>query len=414
MASISSLPREILIHIFKFLFENNKQVRIVEILSEVCPEWKRLCMDSYLWKKYDGTLDFKNMIKLKKEGYFKQTEEMIISTTNKLTNEQAIELFSELTNLKVVNFYKVEKLDNDVLSVLAESCPNLNEIHFNLYKNKYKYTKPGQLPIHLNYDKINNFLCIAGAKLITINLTCCSIGNVTQIVRCISDCCPNLQHLNLTSCITHSAAVFPTKYVQERCTNLKVLHLDSNIRIGKNRSELGFQNLEVFTYYDKTGYVLLNGELYCVLFNSVHLKFLNLTNCSVSGEILSTLPACSVEYLYISKSKICNSQNLSEILQKWSHSLKEIDISGSVNDSLNEAVSCFTVIPGESPLEYLNLNATKVTANTIIKVLLKCKKLESLHLESCRNLGRGMKKVYHGKSDLNILLKNVTLFAKTE
>ncbi|KFM82263.1 hypothetical protein X975_20731, partial [Stegodyphus mimosarum] len=76
------LPREILVHIFRSYLSTENQESLLNIVAPVCLEWKEACMDSYLWRTFDGHLEFSELKKLSSKGYLSQTEILQFSCSN--------------------------------------------------------------------------------------------------------------------------------------------------------------------------------------------------------------------------------------------------------------------------------------------------------------------------------------------
>lgn len=396
MAVITDLPVEILLRIFQFYLEHENQLQLVCVLSKVCKLWKAVCQSSMLWIKFDGTVKYNTMKALCSKGCLDSTKELNVSYTKLLKDSDAEKIFSRLKNVEIINLSQVESFSKNVISTLSQSDLKLKEIQI-------KITKPSEKKVILSYAELKNFFSLKGANLTTIKLSYCTVQSSSQVLKCISENCANLEHFDFTN-ISNNCGTFPTKLFQMNCPKLKVLHLDYNISIGAGKHSSGFPNLEVFSYTDESLMSHINDkDIECLLFNSPNLKFLSLTNCSLSTEILCSLPANSVEYLFLPRSKIVHSNNLPDVFKKWCYSLKQADISYSTNMSVNDAMLIFTALPIEPPIEFLDLSYTQVTPDTVKRILEKCRRLEMLHLNGCRNLDRGFKRNYSGKMELRAL-----------
>lgn len=397
MTGISDLPVEILLRIFQFYLEQENQLKLICILSKVCKLWKAVCESSVLWRKFDGTVEYKTMKALCSKGCLDSTKELIVSSTKLLADGDAEKLFSRLKNVEIINLSQVQSFSKNMISSLSSSSLKLKEIEI-------KIRRPSsEKKVILRLSELKNLLSSKGGNLTTIKLSYCTVQNSSQVLKCISESCVNLEHFDFTN-VSNNYGVFPTKHFQCNCPKLRVLHLDYNISIGVGKHSSGFPNLEVFTYTDESLVShIKDKDIECLLFNSPNLKFLSLTNCSLSAEILCSLPANSVEYLFLSRSKIVHSNNLPDVFKKWCYTLKQADVSYSSNMSVNNAVLVFTALPIEPPIEFLDLSYTQVTSDTVKSILEKCPQIEMLYLNGCRNLDRGLKRNYSGKKELRVL-----------
>ncbi|CAG2180704.1 unnamed protein product [Oppiella nova] len=84
---------------------------------------------------------------------------------------------------------------------------------------------------------------------------------------------------------------------------------------------------------------------------------------------------------------------------KWSKSLIDVDISW--NTSEVSVTCCMTSLcevgEEESQLRTLQLRGSAVSYESIKCLLRSCPKLESIDLQSCRGLPRGIKRSYSGQ-----------------
>lgn len=404
MTGITDLPVEILLRIFQFYLEQENQLSLICILSNVCRLWKAVCQSSVLWRKFDGTVEYKTMKTLFSKGCLDSTKELIVSNTELLSDGDAEKLFSRLKNVEIINLSQVGTFSKNVISSLSSSSLKLKEIEI-------KINRPSEKKVILRLSDVKNLLFFKGGNLTTIKLSNCTVQNSSQVLKCISESCINLEHFDFTN-VSTNCGVFPTKHFQWNCSKLRVLHLDYNISIGMGKHSSGFPNLEVFSYTDESLIShIKDKDIECLLFNSPNLKFLSLTNCSLSVEIICSLPANSLEYLFLSRSKIVHSNNIPDVIKKWCYSLKQTDISYSSNMSVNNAALIFTALPIEPPIEFLDLSYTQVTSDTVKRILEKCRRIEMLHLNGCRNLDRGLKRNYAGKKELRVLFEKLEISA---
>ncbi|KFM75942.1 hypothetical protein X975_24568, partial [Stegodyphus mimosarum] len=95
MGSWKDLPREILINIFHSYLTTENQKRLLRTVAPVCLEWEEACMDSYLWRTFDGHLDFLELKELSSKGYLQHTEILKFSHIN---DQHSVIEFDEIFN----------------------------------------------------------------------------------------------------------------------------------------------------------------------------------------------------------------------------------------------------------------------------------------------------------------------------
>ncbi|PIO22582.1 hypothetical protein AB205_0187340 [Aquarana catesbeiana] len=105
------------------------------------------------------------------------------------------------------------------------------------------------------------------------------------------------------------------------------------------------------------------------------------------------------------------------LTRKWRHSLQELDLTGHgyLEEDLAEALLNLCKESGagsdtlrNDTLQSLNLSGTRATPHAVRDVLLSCQSLTHLDLSSCRNIPRGLDRVYHGREDIEGCLTDLT------
>ena len=96
------------------------------------------------------------------------------------------------------------------------------------------------------------------------------------------------------------------------------------------------------------------------------------------------------------------------LFDQWNKSLIDVDISWNTNEqSVNSCVkSLCEVGPEESQLRSLQLRGSAVSYDSIKEIFKCCPKLETIDLQSCRGLPRGIKREYTGE-ELSVLADEV-------
>ncbi|XP_042911609.1 F-box/LRR-repeat protein 6 [Parasteatoda tepidariorum] len=397
MAHILDLPKEILLIIFNYILQSENQKYFLSSISKVCKAWELVCQDAHFWRKIDGSLPLNALFGKSKNGSFLKTEELICGPTVNLNYfENLDELFAGMPNLKSINFSKVLHLDKQVIKCLKKHCKNVSSI---------KLPKK-DISITLLDELLENH----GQNLLVLDLSGQSF-NLKKALLAVSKSCFNLEELVLQNVDCVNA--FPLKEIQENCSKMKVLRLGMPIKFSKysNSENLpGFPMLEVFSHpnielcdrYNQPGSCeFFDKDLRNLLSNSPLLKLLDIRGSlyiTVNGIL--ALPATHVESLYLSMSKLCLTGNILEILNKWIRSLRSVDISRMTSFRINEVLVDVTKNGRMINLEQLDLNNTKINAETIIKIIENCANLNSVNLSSCREVGRGCMREFKNRSDL--------------
>lgn len=87
------------------------------------------------------------------------------------------------------------------------------------------------------------------------------------------------------------------------------------------------------------------------------------------------------------------------MIHQWNKSLIDVDISWNTSEeSVNSCMkSLCEVGPEESQLRSLQLRGSAVSYESIKSIFKCCPKLESIDMQSCRGLPRGIKREYSGQ-----------------
>lgn len=405
MGHINNLPYEILLKIFKEYLKTESQFDLIQRVAKTCLYWSKVCEDTSLWSVYDGSLSFQTLKVMCKKGCLKNAEVFYFSKMkNEKSQDDLKSIYSNLPKVKCINFSnaikQLEKRQCNFISDLHNQCPNLNEIIFNerSASNEYK----------LSHKLFENFIDFRGLKLVSLDFSNIHLVGVKNLFVCIAKSCRNLEHLKAQNLHVQSGNnYFPIEIMQEGLKRLKTLCIGLPV-ILKSKSSLksnGFPTLEIFTHPSKCDFYTQDSCFKRLLEKSPNLKVLDIRGCMLlTVEALCSLSTSDLERLYVSQTKLYSSLDFIDVLKKWGHSLEALDISKLKGNVINDHFTSIISNCNLKNLESLDINNTAVTVSTVRLIIQNCLKLNFLQLESCRELYRGCKHAYRGKTALKELL----------
>lgn len=252
-----------------------------------------------------------------------------------------------------------------------------------------------------------------GERLTDLVLAHNKLVGCTQILNAIATHCPNLTLLDLSNIKTHAynTSLLPLEKLQEGCQQLRVLRV-TNSQIVLAPASLtaqvaspGFPQLEELSLagieddHTTSKFIDDNG-LERILKTSNRLRLLDVRGCTkITDSGLVRVPAWDLEHLFLSTCLVTriNHSGLELIVQKWAHSLIEVDLAWSTaTEPLDAAVRTLAEKGSESRLRTLDLHGSSVSLPSVRAVLDNCQRLQSINLQSCRALPRGIKRLYEG------------------
>ncbi|XP_054715360.1 F-box/LRR-repeat protein 6-like [Uloborus diversus] len=413
MTCWEKLPPEILVMIFEYYVSTNSQKDLMYCVAEVCTSWRNACLDTQLWKTFDGTLTVSKLLNFCKRGVLINTTKLYFpKNCEKPSSETMDKILREMPNLRYINLNAIHQFPKDFFHLLAKYGKKLNEIDFSGAKSIND--------LYMVQSKhMEEFFSACGLNLLSLNLSGRRFSSLQSILKRVLEFCPNLQEficLN-SSCkydASHAKVTISISEFQKQCPKLNVLRITPHFIFSSKKSDSestdGFPDLEVLTMHsDNLNELLINdASLSSLLFKSTKLKVLDIRGSYyITASCLAELPATDLEYLYLSNTHILHPSRLDKIslrnmFEKWRHSLKVLDISRFRDDYVNDVVLILASQP-DSKLETLNVTETRIIIDSVYKILTSFPNLKQLNLESCRNLGRGMKRSYNGKFELQSL-----------
>ncbi|EEZ97209.2 F-box/LRR-repeat protein 6 isoform X2 [Tribolium castaneum] len=403
------VPENVLYKIFQNVcFQDGCLPNLVR-LCRVCKLWRNVALTPSLWNKVD--------LNYVKEP-FRTDLQLHWLIYNRLSCCQDLNLGE----------WKVRDIQI-AIEALCTNCPELQGINLSGWKGlnadnlKYLTTECKKLE-RLDLSSINSTSAINSQPLVAMGQTMSSrlthlvlahnkMAGFTQIMASIAANCPNLQLLDISNIRTfaHNSALLHVEKLQIGCPKLRVLRI-TNSQIWLAPASLtdqvaspGFPLLEELSLagleedQTTTSRSVDDDGIERILKNSTKLRLLDVRGCiRLTDSGLVKVPAWDLEHLFLSACYITRTQNsgLELIVQKWSHSLLEVDLAWSTaTESLDAAVMALAEKGSESKLRIVNLCGSSVSLEPV-KAVLNCPNLHSINLQSCRALPRGIKRLYTG------------------
>ncbi|XP_017783584.1 PREDICTED: F-box/LRR-repeat protein 6 [Nicrophorus vespilloides] len=408
----SSLPRHILHSVFQHLTIERGALPTLVRLCKVCKLWREVASEPTLWRKVD--------LNWVRERY---------RTDIKL--HWLIE--NRLSHCVDLNMgeWKVRNIQTSLESIKA-ACPRIKGLNLSGWKglsaDNLKYiTMEYENLQRIDLSSINSTTAINALPLVNLGQTMNSrlthlvlahnkIAGFSQIMASIAGNCSNLELLDISNIRTfaHNTALLHVEKLQTGCTKLRVLRITNSqiwlapASLSDQVASPGFPELEELSLAgieeDKTTTARCVDDegIERILKNARKLRLLDVRGCiRLTDSGLVKVPAWDLTHLFLSACFITRAHDsgLELILQKWSHSLLEVDLAWSTaTSSLDAAVLALAEKGAESPLRTINLCGSSVNLEPVKAVLSKCPSLNHINLQSCRALPRGIKRMYHGDS----------------
>ncbi|KAK6636603.1 hypothetical protein RUM43_010265 [Polyplax serrata] len=415
----SKIPPEVLHRIFEFVVEDQGCVPSLVRFSSVCKLWNTVANRTELWQNIDLSSPYIKQ-KCKIDRYFRWLLE------NRLENIRELNLsgwkFSNITmvlsligthctDIESIGLAGWQGLHYEHLKALLQDCPRLGKLDLSDVSPESKSANSA-----VSQKSITFLTQTMGERLTQLILAHNTLTCLPQIISSLATHCPNLQVLDLSNIrrVSHTEFALNIEHLQEGCQKLKVLRITNscitlaNVPLDKQVASPGFTNLEELSIASHQGTeclritsVMDDSCLERILKTSHKLKLLDVRGCTrVTDSSLVRVPAWDIQHLFLSGCYVTrqSGSGLDLIAQKWSHSLVEIDLAWTtVTDDLNAAIMAFAEKGSESPLRVMNLCGSSVTLEPVKALLSKCGNLESLNLQSCRGLPRGVKRLYENE-----------------
>ncbi|XP_028133036.2 F-box/LRR-repeat protein 6 [Diabrotica virgifera virgifera] len=421
------LPTAVLERIFDHVVNQEGCLPSLVKFSKVCKLWRDVSVESKLWHKADLNFvkeRFRTDLRL---HWLILNRLMDCQDLNmgewKIRDIQAFleALCEHCSKLKGLNLSGWKGISPDHLKYISTECKSLERLDL----SSINFTSP------INAQPLVNLSQSMAGRLTHLVLAHNKIANFTQIMAAIATNCPNLHLLDISNIRTfaHNMSLLHIEKLQIGCPNLRVLRI-TNSQIWLAAASLteqvaspGFPRLEELSLagleedQTTTSRSVDDDCIERLLKNSTKLRLLDVRGCSkLTDSGLVRVPAWDLEHLFLSACYITRLQNsgLELIVQKWSHSLVEVDLAWSTaTNPLDAAVLALAEKGSESKIRFLNLCGSSVSLEPVKAVLEKCPRLYSINLQSCRALPRGIKRLYTG-SQVDELRKSLQDKPKTE
>lgn len=420
------LPTEILRKIFQFAC-NEGSLPLLITISKVCKIWRDVSLDPKLWESVDLSNCVKERYKTDVRLHWfihnrLATCQDLNLTDWKIKNIPAMleELCENCPELRGLNLGGWSGLTAENLKYITSACQNLERVDLSFVNGSNPGTKSA-----LNASPL---VCLAQnmtSRLTHLILAHNKLAGFSQIITAISAHCPNLQLLDLSNIKTHAynGSLLQVEKLQEGCPKIRVLRVTNSqillapTSLSDQVASPGFPDLEELSLAgieddNTTSKFIDDNGVERILKTSHKLRLLDVRGCTkITDSGLVKVPAWDLEHLFLSACYVTrlNHSGLELIVQKWSHSLVEVDLAWSTaTEPLDAAVMTLAEQGKDSPLRILNLCGSSVSLESVKAVLLKCPHIQSLNLQSCRALPRGIKRLYEGSAvtELRASLEN--------
>ncbi|KAL2080125.1 hypothetical protein ACEWY4_023918 [Coilia grayii] len=413
------LPVEVLVNIFQYVVQRDGAVPFLCRASRVSRLWNVAASSPSLWRSV--TIGF---------CWIEPGKSQLPKTEMRIKDTMSWLAQNRLSQLREFSLCHWKKNVDYAIQVVSESCPHLSSLklsHCTGVTDKAFQSLGGHCKKLENIDVQNTdvqgeglvmFLDTHGHQIRKISF---SHGSKSEkLLTVISrGCCPELRSLaintQLNTGFSQLAICIPA--LQIGCPKLQVFSMMNVMprpKMIRNTptSGPGFPMLEELCIATSSVSFFSDQDLHSLLHGSPRLRVLDLRGCSrVTPTTLFALPCQDLECLFWglyfnSTSAASSKKGLHLLAQKWSRTLRELDITNHAfsEEDLEVAISHLALGEGAEALRLLNLSGTKVTSQALRMLIGHTVVLDYLNLSSCRYLPRGMKKLYRGQDDIRQLL----------
>lgn len=415
-----SLPEEVLVSIFQMLVVQNGAVPFLCRVARVCRLWNAAAASPSLWRRVSVGYCWIEPGK----SQLPKTEQKIKDTFRWLAEDR----FSQLRAF-TLNHWK--KNVDYAVEVVSQSCPQLASLTLSYCAGVTEKTfqslaghSPSLESINVQYSEyqvegLANLLEMNGSTIRQLLFTH-GPKNDRLLAALSRGCCPDLELLEINTKLDSGFCQLPIgiQALQHGCPNLKtfrmlnVIPVHKTVRRGQD-PVLGFPLLEELCMATTSISFMSDRDLWDLLFGSPGLRVLDLRGCSrVTALGLEVLPCGELECLFWGQYFNCKvalpsaRKDLHKLTEKWSRSLRELDIANQLfrEEDLEVAMGHLAQVPDTDALRSLNLSGTRITPAALRLIIGQSTALNYLNLSSCRNLPRGLKRVYRGRDDVRRLL----------
>ncbi|XP_066531734.1 F-box/LRR-repeat protein 6 [Hoplias malabaricus] len=417
-----SLPVEVLVKIFELVVVEEGAVPFLCRVGRVCRLWNSAASSLTLWRNVTIGFCWTEPGKSQAPG----TQQKITNTITWLAEDR----FSQLRDFSLCHW---KKQVDFVVKTVAQSSVHLRSLKLSYCQGVTKEafetlstTCPSLQSINVQHTEFQDnglvsFLETHGSQLKRLFFTHSTKSDKLLGVLC-RGCCPELRVLEINTKLDSGYCPLPIciQALQAGCPKLQVFRLMNVSPIPKTirnspSSTLGFPLLEELCIASSSHSFMTDQDLLNVLHGSPLLRVLDLRGCSrVTATGLYNLPCQALECFYWglyfnSNAMVASNKGLHLLTQKWSSSLRELDLTNQPfsTEDLEIAMGHLAHGPTAENFRSLNLSGTKISSLALRLLVAQSTALTYLNLSSCRYLPRGLKRVYRGQEDIQQLLDHL-------
>ncbi|XP_028819428.1 F-box/LRR-repeat protein 6 [Denticeps clupeoides] len=416
------MPVEVLVEVFRLVVGQDGAVPFLCRAGRVCRLWRDAASNPVLWRAVTVGHCWTEPGKVQLQS----TEAKIRNTVHWLAENR----FSQL---RVFSLCHWKKHVDYVVQVVSESCPHLNSLKLShcsgvtekAFQSIGSHCKSFESidvqHTEVQGDALVTFLEMYGSQIKKVLFTYGPRSEklLTVISR---GSCPELRLLAINTNLTFGFFQLPVciPALQAGCPKLQVfsmMNLSPRPKMTRNTvSAPGFPMLEELCVATSSDSFLTDQDLSSFLHGSPRLRVLDIRGCSrITTAGLICLPCEELECLfwgqYFNSSKMLSSKKGIHLLtQKWSQTLRELDLANHnfSEEDIEVAMGHLTHTTRADSVQSLNLSGTKITSHSLRLLISHSQALSYLNLSSCRNLPRGLKRLYRGQENIQQLLDNLT------
>ncbi|XP_016419127.1 F-box/LRR-repeat protein 6 [Sinocyclocheilus rhinocerous] len=414
-----SLPIEVLVKIFQFAVLQDGAVPFLCRVGRVCRLWNGAASSPILWRSVSVGYCWIEPGKSQLPG----TEQKIRNTIDWLGENR-------LSRLREFSLCHWKKHVDYVIQKVSQSCTNLHSLKLsyctgmtetafqNLGAQCRSLENINLQHSEFNVDGLVSFLEAYGNQIKKIYFTHSTKSD--KLLSALSKgCCPELMLLEINTKLDGGYCQLPIciQALQIGCPKLQTFRLMNVTPVPKKirntpSSTSGFPMLEELCIATSSHSFMTDGDLNNVLHGSPHLRVLDLRGGSrITATGLYALPCERLECLYWglyfnSNTMVASKKGIHMLAHKWSSTLRELDLANQPfsEEDMEIAMGHLAHGAGVDLFRSLNLSGTKITSSALRLLISQSPTLKYLNLSSCRYLPRGLKRVYHGREDIQLLL----------
>lgn len=395
--------------------------------SRVCRLWREASTDYKLWHTVDlatGRIKPKNRNERRLLWILENRLPRVVDLNldgwvDAVTAYTLSRLPALCPKIEGLNLSRCHKLHSENIHSLLSPLQHLQRLDLTDIMGSHKPTSR----CALGQQTLTDLACTVKERLTHLTLAHNTLANVPSVVRAFAEHCPNIEHLDLSNVVTvgRDPITINLEQLQAGCNKIRVLRFtNTNVKLlatsmQEQAASPGFPDLEEFSIavdgIHNIGFK--DDDIDRVLKTSSKLRLLDVRGClNITDSSLVRIAPFDLEHLFLAGSSTPKSYSdrLELIIQKWCHSLVELDLSWTANSNGN-AIDCALQTLSEEPdnkLRILNLCGSSVNFPPLRKILLRCKHLEFLNLTSCRALPRGLKRLHQGEQ-IESLIKDINI-----